>query len=212
MNIKTKKIVAREFLVFLACLAIAIVTFLIIYPYNNFKQKQIDNLTKDISSKIIISDSLSKAYRLKYEKQLWFTDRYMSKLGFPKGYSNEKIWNGLYRIAKTDSVKYKWENKWDKDLIAFNKELGFETPQSFQDFILTNIVYKNEIEKNQEAIKINAEADVIRNKIIEIRKKIVPIQNQFKTACIAFIIAVIILFVFRYMFYGTKWSIKTLRS
>jgi hypothetical protein len=214
MNIKTKKIIAREFLIFLICIAIGIVTFLTIYPYNYFKRNQIDGLTKDISEKRKLSDSLSKSFRLKTEKQFWFTDKYTSKFDLPKDkdYNNAKLWDRLYEIAKSDSVKYKWEKTWDKELIAFNKELGFDTPKSFQDFILTNIIYTKDIEQNKSATAINSEVDIIQNKISETSKKIVSTENQIRTAGLSFIIAVIILLFLRYIFYGIKWSIRTLKQ
>lgn len=214
MNIKTKKIIAREFLIFLICVVIALVTFLTIYPYNYFKRNQIDSLTKEISEKKLISDSLSKSYKLKTEKQFWFTDKYISKFDLPrnKDYNNAKVWNRLYEIAKSDSVRYKWEKTWDKELIAFNKELGFDTPQSFQNFILTNIIYTKDIEQNKAAEKINSEVDILQNKMSETYKKIVSTESQLRTAGLAFIISVVILFLFRYLFYGIKWSIRTLKQ
>ncbi len=116
MNIKTKKIIAREFLVFLICIGISIVTFLAIYPYNYFMRNKIDSFKKDISEKKILSDSLSKSYMLKYDTQFWFTGEFNKKFNM----SNTKLWESLYEIAKGDSVKYKWENTWDNELILFN--------------------------------------------------------------------------------------------
>jgi len=81
-----------------------------------------------------LSDSLSKPYRHKTESQVWFTDKYVSRFDLPRNEknSNVNIWNGLNKLAKSDSVKYRWEKVWDKDVIAFIKEVGFDTPQNFR--------------------------------------------------------------------------------
>jgi hypothetical protein len=214
MNIKTKKIIAREFLLLLLSIAIAIFTFLFIYFYNYFEQIQIDSFKKDISVKKSISDSLSKSYTQKSEKQFWFTNKYASKfdISINGDYTNAKLWNRLYEIAKSDSMKFIWENSWPKELITFIKELGFETPEIFQSFILNNMLNSKDLEKDREAQKINLETELLETKIDESYNKIVIPENQIRTAWVSFIIAIIVLFFLRYVFFGIKWSIKTLKQ
>ncbi len=54
--------------------------------------------------------------------------------------------------------------------------------------------------------------DILNKKIDETSKKIVAITNQLKDSYWAFIIAAVIFFLFRYIFYGIIWSIKTLKQ
>lgn len=212
MKLKTKKIIAREFLVFLLCIAIAIIAFLSIYPYNYLKQNHINNLTKEIAAKRTLADSLSKSYAKKYDNQIWFTNKIRSKFNVSKSaeYGNLKLWNTLYDIAKSDSIKFKWGKVWSKELVIFIKELGFETPDKFQSFILKNITNSKDIKENRVAYKINAEAEALQIKSHEISQKILSLENQLRTAGLFFTIAVAIFFFLRYIFYGVRWSVSTL--
>jgi hypothetical protein len=214
MNIKAKKIVAREFLIFIACITIAIMTFSTIYLLNYCKEYQIHSLSRDIDTKSDFSDSLSRPYRLITKKQFEFTEKYKSRFDFytKQDYSNVKIWDKLYDIAKSDSIKYKWETTWDKELVTFIKELGFHTPESFKTFILSNNLSKDDIKRNQEATKINLEINILLNNRSGISNTIVSTNNQLKISVFAFLISLIILFIFRYIFYGVTWSIRTLKQ
>lgn len=214
MNINTKKLLAREFLILILCLSIGILYFLAVYPYNYFRQSQINSLTKEISEKKSLSYSLSKSIRQKTEKQYWYTYKYKSKFDIEEDAAKlrNEMWNYLEKLSKSDSLKIKWQNSLNKDLVAFDIELGFDTPEKFQSFIVDNIISQDDIEKNQKSIKVDSEINMLYKKIEDNSKKIIDVTNQLKGSYCAFFISAIIFFLLRYIFYGINWSIKTLKQ
>ncbi len=214
MNIYTKKILAREFLVLILCFIIGVLYFLSIYPYNYLKNNKINILTKEVSEKKKISYSLSKSFRQKTAKQYWYSTQFKSKF-YIDGYSkklNDDLWTFFEKLIKSDSLIIKGENTLDERIVSFNIELGFETPEKFQSFIITNIISQEDIEKNQKSLKIDSEIDVLNNKIKGTSKKVFTVAEQIKASYWAFSITMIIFFLFRYIYYGINWSIKTLKQ
>jgi hypothetical protein len=65
MNIKTKKIIAREFLIVTLVLTIGLISFLSTYGYNAYKQKQAEDSATEIAEKTKLADSLSISYKAK---------------------------------------------------------------------------------------------------------------------------------------------------
>jgi hypothetical protein len=126
--------------------------------------------------------------------------------------SNAKVWNKLYDIAKSDSIEYKWNNKWSVNLIEFNKELGFGTPQSFKSFILSSIITAEDIEKYNRAVDINSQVKSVHIKTQISVNKILSTKDQLRSAGLALIIAFMLLFFVRYMVYAIKWSITILKK
>jgi hypothetical protein len=189
------------------------VTFLTIYPYNYFIQNQNDDLKKEVTAKRILADSFSKSYKQKVENQNWYTNRYKSKFDISENvFLNATMWDVLYKMAKGEKQIDKVYSTLNQDIVTLNKELGFESPQSFQSFILRNIIYVNDLEANKIASKINIEAVKLEYQIFDNSLKIVSAEYQFKTSGLAFIIALIALFILRYIYYCIKWSIMVLKQ
>jgi hypothetical protein len=129
-----------------------------------------------------------------------------------KDFTNAKVWNRLYEIARADSVKYKWEHAWKNNAVTFLKETDFETPQKFQTFILENIATGKDVEQNRLANEFYSEVDALQNKSNEVSMKIVTIENQLRMAAVALAIALFVLFVLRFFYYGIRWSISILKQ
>lgn len=212
MQINTKKIIAREFLLFLSCLTIGILTFSGTYVYNYIKRAQIESLSKEVDNKILLSEKFSKAYTDKTDKQFWYTKQYTSHFNNYGDYPNAKLWKDLYELAKTNKVKSGWENTWKEEFVSLNRHIGFETPESLQAFILENMVYQTDLENKELSEKAYSEAEGARNQISRKSIEILSPKNQLKTAGMATLIAIMVLFVFRYLTYGVKWSLNILRQ
>ena len=207
MDIKNQKKIAREFIFFIICLSIAIITFISIYPYNYLTQTQAENLNKEIIIKTKITDSIIKINQEKTDKQMSFT--LANNRQFKDSQNNSDLWKRIYQIAKNDSIKYKWERVWDKDLIIFLKKLGYENPDKFSKFIKANMI------KAEDLFLINKLDDEIRlldAKRIKKHISFIDLNQQFRISKISFLISIIILFVIRYVIYGTIWSIKILKQ
>lgn len=74
------------------------------------------------------------------------------------------------------------------------------------------MVYKEDIEAGRKASIINSEIETLKIKINDTSKRILSLENQLRSAGLAFTVAFIIFFFIRYLFYSIKWSIRTLKQ
>ncbi|UPQ79457.1 hypothetical protein M0M57_01145 [Flavobacterium azooxidireducens] len=205
-----KKILAREFVFFIICLVIFILSFLFIFPYNYITQNQSANLIEEINKKNTFIDSLQNINIKKTEIQKHFTNSYVKEFdGVPDSETNTELWNILERIVKADSVKYKWKNKWEKTLVNFNIKMGYKSPEEFTKFIKSNVINSSDlelIEKNKKEIKF------LKSEQLEKQNNFIEINEQFRISLFVLLISFFILFIVRYLIYGTKWSLKVLNE
>jgi hypothetical protein len=208
--INNKKILAREFVYFIICLLIFSLTFLFIFSYNYFTQNQAANFSKKVKEKNVFIDSIKSINNKKIDAQNYFTDNYKKEFDIDI-YSevNTELWNTLNRIVKADSVKYKWENKWEKTLVSFNKKMGYKSPEEFTNFIKSNVISSSDIaliEKSKKEVRFLKSQEKDKN------SDFIELKEQLRISIIALLISFFTLFILRYLIYGTKWSLKVLKE
>jgi hypothetical protein len=211
MQLQTKKIIAREFLLLMLAIIIAVIGFFCTYPYNNYRQKQVDAIHDTIATKQIIAADLTKSYNEKVIKQSHFNDDFRSHFNDYET-NMDTIWNTLYFIAKSNSMTDRWNNKWDGKLKGFFIQEGFTKASVLKDFILTNILYKKDLDNKAKSDVLFIEISNLENKATDISRRRMSFENQLRTAGLVFLIAITILFALRYLFYAIKWSIKIVRQ
>jgi hypothetical protein len=215
MKLTIKKIIAREFLTLTLVLSLGLVSFLCTYPYNAFKRNQAENKSTDISEKTKLADSLSIPYKSKLDKQNWFFEKFSNHYdlsGDTTFDSSNEIWKGFDKNAINDSIKYKWEKKWDKDDITYFKEIGFSNPVALHSFIDKNRITKLDSTNYDSSVTINSEIASLSKSKNDNDSEILSYNEQTEFGLKALIICFIILFGFRYLFYSLKWSLKTLKQ
>ena len=213
MKLQTKKIIAKELLFFLVVLGLGLTFFFCTFPYNLFRNNQIGNLDDAILEKTQLADSLSQSFTLKFQKQKWFFDQYANKFeNDPKYNTQEKVWFRLDDLAKNDSIKFRWEKKWSKELVTFNQEIGFTTPEKMKDYIEVNTINIIDSINYKQSLTSNQQKDSLINKKNEIKTKILSFDEQVELGIMTIIIFVIVLFLIRYLFYAVTWSMKILKE
>ena len=214
MKLTTKKIIAREFLIMILVLTIGLILFLCTYPYNAYKRNQVENKSIEISEKSKKVDTLSLSFKNKIDQQNWFFEKYSNHwdISGDKINTSEKLWKRLDFLALNDSIKYKWQNVWDKELLAFNKEIGFTNPDEFKSFIDKNRITKIDSSNYDSSLAINSEIALLTKNKKDYESEILSYNEQTEFGLKALIICFIILFGFRYLFYSLKWSLKTLKQ
>ena len=214
MKLTTKKIIAREFLIMILVLTIGLILFLCTYPYNAYKRNQVENKSIEISEKSKKVDTLSLSFKNKIDQQNWFFEKYSNHwdISGDKINTSEKLWQRLDFLALNDSIKYKWQNVWDKELLAFNKEIGFTNPDEFKSFIDKNRITKIDSSNYDSSLAINSEIALLTKNKKDYESEILSYNEQTEFGLKALIICFIILFGFRYLFYSLKWSLKTLKQ
>lgn len=214
MKLTTKKIIAREFLIIILVLTIGLISFLCTYPYNAYKRNQVEKKSIEISEKSKKVDTLSLSFKNKIDQQNWFFDKYSNHwdISGDKINTSDKLWKRLDFLALNDSIKYKWQNVWDKELLAFNKEIGFTNPDEFKSFIDKNRITKIDSLNFDSSLAINSEIALLTKNKKDYESEILSYNEQIKFGLKVLIICFIILFGFRYLFYSLKWSLKTLKQ
>lgn len=210
MELRTKKTIAREFLILTLTLAAGIVCFLCTHLYNYYLNNQADNLNKKIADNTKTVDSLRYSYNQKMEKKNWFYEKLISKFDYERD-SLDKVWNRLDDLAKKDSIKFRWK-KWGKEVVATNKEIGLGTPEVFKAFIESNRIQATDIEKYNQALNVNKELTKLNTDKREIEDKKFSYNEQLSFGFKSLIFIVMILFGLRYLIYAIKWSLKVLKQ
>ena len=214
MNKKTKKIIAREFLIILIMIALGLLIFVCIFPYNSYQNKQINKIENSISKKEKTTDSLHKSVNAKKKNQEWFFNKVSSEFDITNSeYSELKtLWPILQRIAENDSTEYRWNNKWEQSLIDFHKGIGFKNAQELEKFIETNSLNAKDSIQLEKSTLIRNEILGLKKRKIELENKVFDEYDRMDLLAGIGIILFGILFILRYLFYAVKWSIKTLKE
>lgn len=213
----TKKIIAKEFLFFIAVLSITLISFLSLLVYNQKIHYSIDNQKHIKNEKIKTANHLVENFNSKIDNQKKYFNSLIAGLEKRDFFSiddNLRIewWNRLNYLIKVDSIKYRWKNNWDKKLVDGIKKRGYKTPEELKKFIIKNTPTLQEKSDYFKGHKIYDETDIIDNEIKNLQKEKFN-DSEIKWIVLKiFIIAFIVLFVLRYIKYGITWSIKTLKQ
>jgi len=210
MNKKTKKIIAREFLILFALIVSGLLTFVCIFPYNLYQQKRINEIENIISERKAIADSLNKSVSEKLKNQKWYHKKITDKFNFTKPVKS--FWLSVSNHTQNDSVNYHWNNNWTNNLIEYHKTLGFNNAQELESFIKNNSLNKQDSIKLEKTDHIRKEISDFKNRKIKLENKYFDEYDRMELLTGIGIILFGILFLLRYLFYAVKWSIKILKE
>lgn len=230
MKLQTKKIIAREFLILIVTVIITSISFVLIYPYNSYRQNQLDKLTDTIYSKTKLADSLANSYNMWSIQQQKdplkdLYDEFNSQLNLAKNYDEFKQVMSDQKNRQVFFNEFNPKINLAKSFDEFDEALGFKKGNQSQDDPFTKYGGKAiAVDNNDPFAKyggkiISTSSNKIYNEIDSLNKskeyihsKIFSSQEQIHFATITFIIFLSLLFIVRYIFLGIKWSIKTLQQ
>jgi hypothetical protein len=173
MELTTKKRIAKEVLLLLSSVVLALFTFMMVYPYNWYCSSKSDEVQKHISALTIQSDSLISQYNSKLKQQQWFYDANLKESGKVVEFNYLELWNRLETLYNSDSIEYKYNNVWNKGLIEIFEKIGFQNSQEFNHFIKTNIFTQDDIDNKLKSDEINSEVSKLKyNKQKWLNKKL----------------------------------------
>ena len=215
MDIKTKRIIAREFLIFILAIGISIISFLLTFTYNYY----LNNEIKKASSAIIIeqnnADSLMKPFELKKIK----LDKIQNNIKDLYSIMNSSSLKGSFSSYEELSI-YLSEEKNVKDIfegIISYKEFK-KLFLGYDDFF--SLVGTNEAEKLTKSDSLNYhKGKILLEEINSIEKnkksyysKLLSLKEQLMFSLYTFFVLIIFLFIFRHIYYAIKWSFYTLKK
>lgn len=212
MHLKSKKILAREFLVLTFVISIGLLAFLLTYPYNKYKIRNENQIASKISIKKEQLDSLNSLdLRIDYiitinENTFKILHEFDSTEGKHLSYNELKM---LIRRPKERKAYFD----------EFNGKMGFKNLDEFEDILQTEeskskfIISKHRIDsiKAIKTVALQQELDELNKKRSIVRKNILTKQQQFDFAIWTTSIMAVILILLRFAYYGITWSISTLR-
>jgi hypothetical protein len=214
MQLKTKKRIAKEVLLLLSSGFLALVIFLLVYPYNWYCSSKSDGVQTLITSKTIQSDSLISQYNSKLKQQQWFYNGNLREYDVTAlGYNSyADLWNRIEVIYNADSIEYKYSKTWSKDLKAVIDKLGFHNSQEFKDFIAKNILSQADRDNKSKSEDIKSEISKLNSEKRIWELKTLTIDEQMRLAIKTFIITFIFLYPIRLLYWLIVWSFKTLKQ
>lgn len=212
---KTKKIIAREFLLLLSSLVLTAVFLLGLYIYNYQIERSINKYDKIIYFLQIEIDTLEKTYSQKIKQQNWFSCE--SNTYFDYGSASNyysKIWSEWESIHKynNDSIEFLWNNLWDIELKNIFDEIGFESWKELRDFVDDNTLSESELQNMSRVIIAQSDIDLYKSAVMNQHARKID-QNERSKLIKSFVITLLVMvFLLRYIVYAVKWSINTLKT
>jgi hypothetical protein len=213
MELKIKRIIAREFLVLITVLAIGIISYLSTYPYNSSKRQQegilankINQIEKGIDSLRITEIEIERNILLDDAqiKLLWEFDQKEGRhLTLPEltellnSFESRKS----YFDEFNNSMKFKSYDEFIELIQTENSKTEFKNRK-----IQYNSMFAKELKVREQQLK------TLKDSSIETRKSILTKSEQFKLSFSAIMTSFALLFLVRYFVYATLWSLATLRA
>lgn len=202
MNLKLKKIIAREFLIIVALIILSFTSFVGTYLYN----KYLINKKVEIENQIDIQlDSISNLTEIganKLEFKNWVILKSLTE-------NRKQLLRILYsRYAPQQELS-------EARLIAINRKYGEDNIRLAEDF------YNKYLRDNREVVGIDSLNFKIASEILntitkqrslkrKIETQILSKEEQREIGLDILIYLTFIFFPIRYFYYGIRWSIKTL--
>lgn len=212
METKTKKLIAREFLVLCVVIGLTLLVFLSTFIYNYYQSKQISQIDESIIVKKKGADSLTFPYRKKTTAKAWFKQTFWNTTKAYGAFTNDD-WDSFTKWAKKDTLNNFWSDQFNLDQKKVYQEMGFAEPKHLVNFFLHHESQQADIDKFNEGKLL--EATVI-NKLKQERNKIihkkVSAKHRKSIALYTFLILLLLAFGIRYVCNSIRWSIKTLKS
>jgi hypothetical protein len=214
MQLKIKKLIAKEVILILGSMFLTLIIFLLVYPYNLYCKSKLDDISKTITYNIVKSKSLSSQYDIKLKQHDWFFNENAKEYDMQAASYNdaEKLWEQLENIYNKDSIEYKYNKVWGKDLIAVIDKIGFHNAQMFKEFISKNILSQSDKKNKDISNKLKSEISTLKSTKRMLIRKIFTMEEQIWFSIKAFIIILIFLYPIRILYWSFVWSTKTLKQ
>jgi RNAse (barnase) inhibitor barstar len=214
MKLQTKKIIAREFLLFLCCIGGGLIVFLFTASNNSLKKSKLDKLQNEVNLSEKNNQNLSNSHNKKIETQAWFFNKTNKKFDLLNSkYNNpDKLWERLNILIQKDSLEYKYKNS--NGLRESFRIAGFENFESAKKFIQKNNLNTVEISSIQQYAKTKSKSKIIKlkSKIKEVKRSLLSENKQIDISLYGILLSFIFIFPLRHIFYSVSWSFKILKQ
>lgn len=215
MQLRAKKIIAREFLAILSCILVSSIYFFGVLIYNYRLDSQIEDTTIKIQKRNNLIDSLVAPFKNKLENQEWFYDESENKViqdRYKSSGSPDQLWERLSYLYKADSIVYKWDNIYKKNVKDGLREIGFKNGNEFNLFIKENSLSDSESEVYTRVQLIKEEITSLDTKVSDIEQNKFDHEEQIGSTLLILLIIGLVIFPLRYIVYAICWSYRILKQ
>lgn len=211
MDLKFKRIIAREFLAFILVVVLSLIVFAYTFLQNEYWHSKCSSIELQIHEKKDSISKLTRTYEMKYRYQRWLFNEMSSYYDLEDLNSVGTFWDYNVSLVAKNSLIPQWD-VWRKDkaaMVFFNR-LGFYCGDSLQSFINANTMTDYDLMNKKRSEQIADEIHLLNDKKIEAKNKVFTTDLQISIAINWFLVFAFIIFVLRYLFYGVRWSISIL--
>jgi hypothetical protein len=214
MQLKTKKLIAREFIFFIITALLVLITFACTYFYNYTQNSNATKFDAVILNRTAMADSLAKPYKTKLKNQQWFYDKNNEIVDLKNTEFNSpsKLWQRLDYLAAADSIKIKIDSFWTPEIKALLVTIDFDNPEKLTAFIDKNRITQDDSTDYNKSVLTTADVGKLKKERALYSAKILSTNQQFQFTLWISLIFFIALFGLRYLFYAIRWSIKILKQ
>ena len=214
MQLKTKKLIAREFIFFLITSLLILITFSGTYIYNYTQSNNAAKFDTVILNRRSMADSLANPYKTKLKNQQWFYDKNNEVVDLKTTDFNTpyKLWRRLDYLSANDSIKIKLDSFWTPEIKALLVAIDFDDPEKLISFIDKNRITQDDSTDFNNAVLINTEVGKLKEGRAVYTNKILSLHQQIRFTLWVSLVLFIGLFGSRYLFYAIRWSIQILKQ
>lgn len=210
MKLSNKKILAREFLAFFIVIIISLITFFSFNLYNSWIDKKINNNSIEITTNTKKVNSLVSGFQDKLNNQYKLYNHYSIYTNH-KYQTIDKLWKAVRLIVLDENFGIKNNNLSTNQLIKFYTDNNIKHA-NFKKFISKNSLTEEENSAYLLSKKHKSEIKNLNLLNNDLEKEKYTFQQKINFTLDTIIIISLIVFVFRYLYYGFRWSLKTLKE
>ena len=214
MQLRTKKVIAREFIILLIAILLVAGAFGGTYIYNSMQNNQALQLDDTIVKKTAMADNLAKSYKLKRKNQQWFYDKNNEIVDLTHTELNSpyKLWQRLDYLAATDSIQIKLDSVWTPEIKELLVTIDFDNPKKLIAFIDKNRITETDSTDFATSTSVNTEIEKVKKVKAVYKAKMFSVDQQKNFTLTILGITLIVLFGLRYLIYSISWSVKILKQ
>jgi hypothetical protein len=207
-----RKIVAREFLLFMLSSCVLFIVYLSLILFNLNIERKATKFDKAIEKEIIERKQIDSTYSRKCQNWAYLYNKVNEQIDLENSNYNHptKFWKRTGELIKKDSFDYKYQKEPVLRLVF--KNAGLLSKEDVKKFVKENNL--NEIDKAniQKTTNSKTKENELRKELEITKKSHLNNDDKAHNLYIAFVIIFLLVFPIRYLYYAILWSFKTLKE
>lgn len=215
MELRRKKIIAREFLILMGCIGMGFVFYGSTFLYNAYFDHKKSSIEKDRTQKQIEISDLRATFEKKQAKQSWFFDqeKQLFDLDFPRNTENIKVvWTYWENLEQHDSIPIYYDKIWNDKTRKLYGKIGFGNSKALSSFIRENMITKEDQEHLSKANQVGAEENALWSQYWRLNAHILSQEEQLQYTLRASLYLLFVAFPLRFLINAIRWSIRVVRQ